>query len=90
MTEKIWQIEFVLIVLIADEKHVILECLLYDDLRETLFEEISSSFNNFRNISDDDKFIFLFNTSEIFSIVARTCHNILTRQMSIVYKLLIF
>ena len=43
---------------IADEKHVILECLLYDDLRETLFEEISSSFNNFRNISDDDKFIF--------------------------------
>ena len=75
---------------IADEKHVILEGLLYDDLGETLFKEISSSFNNFRNISDDDKFIFLFNTSENFNIVARTCHNILTRQMSIVYKLLIF
>ena len=74
---------------IADEKQVILEGLLYDDLGETLFKEISSSFNNFRNISDD-KFIFLFNTSEIFSIVAKTCHNILTRQMSIVYKLLIF
>ena len=45
---------------IEDEKHVLLECPLYADLRERLFNEVKRSNVHFIILSDDDKlYIYL-------------------------------
>jgi hypothetical protein len=42
------------------QKHVLLYCPLYADLRERLFNEVKRSNVHFIILSDDDKFIYLF------------------------------
>ena len=45
---------------IEDEKHVLLDCPLYADLRERLFNEVKRSNVHFIILSDDDKlYIYL-------------------------------
>ena len=44
---------------IEDEKHVLLDCPLYADLRESLFSEVKRSNVHFNILSNDDKFIAL-------------------------------
>lgn len=46
--------------IIEDEKHVLLNCSVYAYLRAILFSHASSYNCNFVNLSDDDKFRFLF------------------------------
>ena len=71
---------------IEDEKHVLLSCPLYEDLRQSLFIDITNVLNiDFIRISDDEKFIFLFGNENVCKFVARTCHNILLRRNSILY-----
>ena len=48
---------------IEDEKHVLLDCPLYTDLREILFKEVKRSNVHFIILSDDDKFIYLFKST---------------------------
>jgi ssDNA-specific exonuclease RecJ len=51
---------------IEDEKHVLLDCPLYADLRESLFNEVKRSNVHFIILSDDDKFIYLFKSTECY------------------------
>jgi ssDNA-specific exonuclease RecJ len=67
---------------IEDEKHVLLDCPLYADLRESLFNEVKRSNVHFIILSDDDKFIYLFKSTECYDTVAKTCFNILSRRNS--------
>ena len=71
---------------LEDERHVLLNCPLYEDLRQTMFIDILGVNNNFSELSDEDKFIYLFKNDMIFNIVAKTCHNILMRRNSLLYK----
>ena len=58
---------------IEDEKHVIIKCTLYNDLRETLF-------------SDASDFLFLFGNDSMVYKFAKTCYDILARRRSFLYK----
>ena len=71
---------------IEDEKHVLLDCPLYADLRESLFNEAKRSNVHFIILSDDDKFIYLFKSTECYDMVAKTCFNILSRRNSFLYS----
>ena len=71
---------------IEDEKHVLLYCPLYADLRERLFNEVKRSNVHFIILSDDDKFIYLFKSTECYDMVAKTCFNILSRRNSFLYS----
>ena len=70
---------------IEDEKHVLLTCPLYEDLRQSLFIDIIQQNYMFLTLSDDEKFIFLFKNENVCSSVAKICHNILLRRNSILY-----
>ena len=70
---------------LEDEKHVLLKCPLYEDLRQSMFIDVVGHNNNFLTLSDYEKFIFLFNNDTVCNSVAKTCHNILLRRNSIVY-----
>ena len=71
---------------IEDEKHVLLDCPLYTDLRERLFKEVKRSNVHFIILSDDDKFIYLFKSTECYDTVDKTCFNILSRRNSFLYS----
>ena len=71
---------------IEDEKHVLLDCPLYADLRKRLFNEVKRSNVHFIILSDDDKFIYLFKSTECYNTVAKTCFNILSRRNSFLYS----
>ena len=68
------------------ENHVLLDCPLYADLRESLFNEVKRSNVHFIISSDDDKFIHLFKSTECYDMVVKTCFNILSRRNSCVYS----
>ena len=70
---------------LEDEKHVLLQCPLYEDLRQSMFIDVVGHNNNFLTLSDNDTFIFLFNNDTVCNSVAKTCHNILLRRNSILY-----
>jgi hypothetical protein len=55
---------------------------LYGDLRESLFSEVKRSNVHFIILSDDDKFIYLFKSTDCYDTVAKTCFNILSRRNS--------
>jgi hypothetical protein len=51
-------------------------------LRERLFNEVKRSNVHFIILSDDDKFIHLFKSTDCYGMVAKTCFNILSRRNS--------
>ena len=65
---------------VEDESHVILDCYLYNDLRETLFDRASVLDHNFMNLTKQDKLVFLFTNTNMIRICAKTCLNILQRR----------
>ena len=52
-----------------DEKHVLTLCPLYADLRNLLFEEACKYNELFYTLSDNDKFIYIFNCQ----LAAKAC-----------------
>lgn len=71
---------------IEDEKHVLLYCPLYADLRVKLFQEINNYNVEFSSLSDDQKFIYLFKADDCFYNVAKTCCNILSRRNTFLFS----
>jgi hypothetical protein len=65
---------------IEDEKHVLLKCKCYDDLRTVLFSQVQSLFIYFNVLPDDDKFILLMSEPTIEMFVARTLQSCLQRR----------
>lgn len=56
---------------IEDEKHAILKCQLYANLRVELFKHATVIHVNFNSFNDDEKFVFLFSNDEI-SILSKS------------------
>ena len=61
-------------------------CPLYSELRDALFLYVENMYNNFGQMSENDKFNFLFSNGYICSIVAKTCHQMLMCRNSHLYQ----
>ncbi|MCG7891260.1 MAG: reverse transcriptase family protein, partial [Candidatus Thiodiazotropha endolucinida] len=71
---------------IEDESHVLLDCFLYDDLRQVLFDKARSIDTTFNNMSKNDQLVFIFTESELIRSCAKTCFNILQRRLLFLCK----
>ena len=72
--------------LIEDEKHVLMNCPVYEDLRCYLFYQASLFNVNFMQLSDDDKFIFLFTNENVYFYTAKIFNDILLKRKCILYS----
>lgn len=72
---------------IETEVHVLLSCPLYDDIRYKLFIEISN-FCDLDALNDIDKLSVILgsNISNVITISAKACYEILTRRRGFLYK----
>lgn len=66
---------------IEDESHVILDCFVYDDLRQSLFDKAKTVDSAFVQMSKNEQLIFLFTKTEMIRYCAKTCFNILQRRL---------
>ena len=71
---------------VEDEKHVLIYCKLYEDLREVLFHRARSILSDFYDLSDDDKLNFILSNHDIVRTSAKTCCLILDRRSCYLYK----
>jgi hypothetical protein len=65
---------------IENENHVLLECPEHADLRCYLFEHACFYNNNFMQLSDDEKCVFLFSGENMCFYSAKICHDILFKR----------
>ena len=65
---------------VEDEKHILLNCVYYNDLHIKLFKDASTIDEHFSEMSEDDKFIFLMSNPNVCIFTAKTCKKILDRR----------
>ena len=70
---------------VEDEKHVLLDCPVYADIRDVMFNHANYIDNNFLNMPNNEKFIFLFTNENIVFYTAKICNEILFRRKCILY-----
>ena len=73
---------------VETEEHVLMDCPVYSDLRETLFSKITQHIPDFMTKTIHDKFLCLLR-SEAIPIIrksAKICHDILTLRRTQLYK----
>ena len=68
---------------VEDEKHVLLYCPLYEDLRQVLFYKANEICDEFYTFTDEQKLIFILN---LVRTSAKTCHQILEKRSFYLYK----
>ena len=72
--------------MIESEKHVLIECPVYADLRRQLYNHACSFNCNFMHLSDDEKLVFLFTDENICFYTAKICYDILIKRKCILYR----
>ena len=58
---------------IEDEKHILLHCPLYVDLRSALFKQACEVNANFGNYTENEQLLFLFSTVDLTRSLEKTC-----------------
>ncbi len=53
---------------VEDEKHFLLTCSLYADLRDCLYKHFESLEDSFINLNDNDKFVSIMNTGDVITL----------------------
>ena len=71
---------------VESEQHVLLNCPLYEDLREFVYNEAFSINSSFYSLSDEGKLKFLFTSNYLIKTVAKTCKDILDRRRRFLYR----
>ena len=71
---------------IKDEKHVILDCPVYEELRHYLFNHACMYNNKFVSLSDADQFIFVFTNENMCYYSDKICYEISMRGKHIFYR----
>ena len=66
---------------VESELHVLLECDLYTDLRQSLYKKAAEVDRRFIDLSKDEKLVFLFSNPLMIRMCAKTCFNIIQRRM---------
>ena len=59
-----------------DEKHFLLSCPFYDDIRDELFNEVTMYNQSFCDLSTDEKFTYILGNDNIQKVLARTVNKI--------------
>ncbi len=67
------------------EVHVIVNCTLYNDIREPLFRKASVIEPTFITLTDVEKLTFLFSNETVIRDVAKVCFYILQRRCTFLY-----
>ena len=65
---------------VEDEYHVVMDCKIYDDIRDRLFTEICGISFQFRNLSLDNQFLQIMSNPQFYRAASRAMHNILNRR----------
>ena len=65
---------------VETEKHFLMSCNFYADLRNELFRKAQSSHDMFLGWSMDDRFKYLMSNSNIVRHTAKACHLMLQRR----------
>ena len=65
---------------IESESHVLLDCILYQDIRDSLFVSLSSQIFGFNTLSDKDKLCHILSGDVCLKECAKACHEILQRR----------
>ena len=71
---------------VENEKHFLMSCNLYDDIRDELFLYANSSHTIFGEWSLDDQFMFLISNSKIVCHTAKACQIMLQRREHKLYR----
>ena len=62
--------------MLENELHAILNCNMYEDLRDALFKKASECSLDFDSMSDEEKFMFLFSQHQLSSSLCQNlCFN---------------
>lgn len=72
--------------IIEDEKHVLLECPEYADLRTIFFNSVCNIESSFSNLSNEEKFLFMFHDDRVCYFTAKICHEVLFKRKCILYS----
>ena len=67
---------------IENEKHVLLECPFYADIRDVLFSSLSLYVYNFSSLSFDEQISTILGGNVCVRLCAKTCRLILSRRAS--------
>ena len=67
---------------IEDEKHFLLKCDLYNDIRLQLFLSAIHLNPNFINFNDNEKFLFLMTEKGLTTILAKSVHNMFLKRFT--------
>ena len=71
---------------LENEIHAIINCRVYEDLRDTLFRKASECTFNFDALSDEQKCVVLFSNPDLVRICAKTSFSILQRRQFLTCK----
>lgn len=73
---------------IEDERHALINCPLYSDFRDAVFEKCQLSNNQFLDMDDYEKLTFILNCNQVHLLrsCAKFCHNILVKRRQYLYK----
>ena len=71
---------YILCHVLEDEKHVLLNCQLYSDLRNNLFNAAAVVVTNFDALDNIDKLRVIFSNDKLTRVCAKTCYLILQRR----------
>ena len=69
-----------------DEFHVLFQCPLYDEIRESLYRHACTYEEPFNTYDQTAKFLFLFSSPHMIRVCAKTCCSILQRRLLFLSK----
>ena len=70
---------------IESECHVLTQCPLYGDIRESLFYKLASHVTHFNDMTDQKKMCVILGNNEFTRINAKTCYEILECRKNAIY-----
>jgi hypothetical protein len=71
---------------IESEQHVLLECPLYNDIREELYNNVTKVYTNFHLLDDIEKLCLLMSCVRLVQFTAKACNNILVQRRRYLYQ----
>ena len=70
---------------VGSEEHVLLECPLYNDIRQKLFSKMEIPSDSFNALSNHDKICHVLSDISIINKSGKACHEILNERRKLLY-----